>query len=475
MLTSARRLVHTLVSAAGVHGALDLRSLALFRIGLGVTLLLDLQQRYPNLAAHYSDAGALPRRLAGARPWVFSLYFASGEPWLPALLFLVTAAAAALLVMGWRARWMAAVCWFLLGCLHERNEVVLHSGDNLLRLLLFWGAFLPLGARWSVDSRREPGQAPDASWSGAAGLALQLQLVVVYVDTGLRKLAQPAWQRGLGVYNALSLDHVVSGLGELLEPHFPLLVALSYLTLVLEIFCPFLLFVRDERQRVRALAVVGFALFHAGLGLTLRLGTFSVVCIVAWAAMAPGPLWRGRAGSAPAGPDVVTAPPPFRRSDGVALLASAYLLVAGLVVALGAGRDALFLRPARALGLHLRWNMFVTHGGVTGTIITEGTTTGGERRALLVAGAPRTEAEARFAPAVVADMRWRKLMERFIYGEHARYVPPHLTFVCGAWNAGAPAASRLARAALIYEWQVISGPYLRGPPQRMSLGERTCE
>ena len=41
--------------------ALDTRSLAAFRIGLGVILLVGLYYRLPDLAAHYSDEGALPR------------------------------------------------------------------------------------------------------------------------------------------------------------------------------------------------------------------------------------------------------------------------------------------------------------------------------------------------------------------------------------------------------------------------------
>ena len=30
----------------------------------------------------------------------------------------------------------------------NRNPLVIDGGDDFLRMLLFWGLFLPLGARW---------------------------------------------------------------------------------------------------------------------------------------------------------------------------------------------------------------------------------------------------------------------------------------------------------------------------------------
>jgi hypothetical protein len=59
--------------------ALDLRSLALFRMALGAVILGDLLTRVPVLVALYSDDGAVPRVLALAeqrRVGFPSLYFA---------------------------------------------------------------------------------------------------------------------------------------------------------------------------------------------------------------------------------------------------------------------------------------------------------------------------------------------------------------------------------------------------------------
>lgn len=41
----------------------DLRSLALFRICLGILILVDLIVRFQDLKAHYTDFGVLPRHI----------------------------------------------------------------------------------------------------------------------------------------------------------------------------------------------------------------------------------------------------------------------------------------------------------------------------------------------------------------------------------------------------------------------------
>src|SRR5262249_56729885 len=65
--------------------SLDLRSLALFRVGLGVMIFIDWIDRLPDLAAHYTDAGIVPRSsVAGIQP--ISVHVYSGEVWFQAVL-----------------------------------------------------------------------------------------------------------------------------------------------------------------------------------------------------------------------------------------------------------------------------------------------------------------------------------------------------------------------------------------------------
>ena len=50
------------LSLAGLREifGIDLRTMALFRVGLGALLLADLALRARDLTAHYTDAGILP-------------------------------------------------------------------------------------------------------------------------------------------------------------------------------------------------------------------------------------------------------------------------------------------------------------------------------------------------------------------------------------------------------------------------------
>ncbi len=162
--------------------SIDTRSRGALRIGVALLVLGDLTTRAPWLLAHYTDHGVLPRWLLFQHHWsegLYSLHTMSGEVWLQALLFAVAATFAGMMLVG-RYTWTATVGTFVLMCsLHSRNPMVLHSGDVLLRLRVFWGLFVPLGAVWAVDARRRDMPAP-RQVASAGTLALLLQVCFVY-------------------------------------------------------------------------------------------------------------------------------------------------------------------------------------------------------------------------------------------------------------------------------------------------------
>ena len=133
---------------------LDLRSIALFRIGLSLCLLLDLFLRSFDLRAFYTDEGVLSRadwlEIAPKLHW--SLHAASGDAWFQSILFIATAMFALCLLFGYRTRLMTFLCWAMTVSLLNRNTYISQAGDELLVILLFWAMFLPLHARYSVDA-----------------------------------------------------------------------------------------------------------------------------------------------------------------------------------------------------------------------------------------------------------------------------------------------------------------------------------
>src|SRR5262245_4402773 len=111
---------------AGAAG-IDPRSLALFRIGISAVLLCDLISRAGDLRAHYTDWGILPRWAVvtwlGPGAWLSPYLWRDGATWAAALLAL-TAAAATGLLLGWRSRVMAGICFVLVSALHARNPAI---------------------------------------------------------------------------------------------------------------------------------------------------------------------------------------------------------------------------------------------------------------------------------------------------------------------------------------------------------------
>jgi hypothetical protein len=281
--------------------ALDLRSLALMRIGLAVMVLVDWIDRLPDLQAHYSDAGIVPRDVVtGVLP--ISVHFFHGSVWFQAVLFGLALVFGVLLLVGWRTPLVCLASWFLLISVHARNPALMQGGDQLLRMLLFWGIFLPLGACYSVDAARSGGPPAERRVLSPASFAYIVQLCLVYFFASAWKWS-PEWRsEGSAVFLALRVESFTTRFAYLLLDYPELLRYLTYATVWLETLGWALLFLPFNVGFQRVLAVSLFVLFHLGLALTMELGNFPWVCMVAWLAILPPSFWnRLRAGLGPAG------------------------------------------------------------------------------------------------------------------------------------------------------------------------------
>ena len=57
-----------------------------------------------------------------------------------------------LFILGYKTEWLKFVQFILLLSFHERNPVILHGGDILLRALSFYLMLSPCGKALSIDS-----------------------------------------------------------------------------------------------------------------------------------------------------------------------------------------------------------------------------------------------------------------------------------------------------------------------------------
>ncbi|QLG50499.1 HTTM domain-containing protein [Natrinema halophilum] len=269
--------------------AVDTRALAAFRIALGLLLIADLAARSRNLGAFYTDSGVLPRTaLYSDYSTVYSLHAVSGEAWAISLLFVVAAAFAVAVIVGYRTR-VAIVCsWLLLLSLHVRNPMVLNGGDVLLRMLVFWAMFLPLDERWAVDA--SPADSDRATVSNVATMALLLQVVVMYVANAIHKTDGEMWLNGEAVVYVFSLDYQFTILlGNVLAEYHDLLRLMTYLWVALVICAPLLLILTGLP---RALLASGFVGMHVGMLATMRIGLFPLIVVAAFIPFYPPTVWN---------------------------------------------------------------------------------------------------------------------------------------------------------------------------------------
>ncbi len=277
-----------------IFGA-DLRSLAALRMVLAVTVLADLSLRADNLVAHYSDIGVLPRGTliqTELDPWQVSLNVISGEPLFQAFLFGVTALAALGMLVGYRTRLMTIIVWVMVLSIQYRNPWVLSGADNLLRVLLFWAMFLPLGAYWSVDRALKATPWPmSVRFLSVGTVGLFLQIAFMYWFTAAEKSGSEWRVDGTALYYALNNDHFVTPIGVYVRQFPALLEVLTFATLALEAFGPFLLFCPVLTRLVRTGTVLSFVGLHFGILLTMYLGLFNVLGALCMVCFLPSWFW----------------------------------------------------------------------------------------------------------------------------------------------------------------------------------------
>lgn len=273
--------------------SLDLRSLALLRIGIGVTIILDLITRFPDLVAFYTNEGILPVTdffsYTGNIPWVFSFHALSGDQWFQTLLFAVEIIFAFCLVIGWHTRLFTLLSFLFLTSLDNRNTLILNNGDLQLRLILFWAIFLPLGKKYSFDALKNK-SASDIFY-GPASAAYYIQIFCIYFFAGLHKLFSPVWQQGQGLFLALSQESTATPAAAALRSYPDLLYWPNFSVILLEIFCPIILLFSPS-VKIKSVVLCLLIFLQASFFVFLSLGFFPWISLICLLGLLPGNFWE---------------------------------------------------------------------------------------------------------------------------------------------------------------------------------------
>lgn len=283
--------------------ALDPRSLAVYRIALGLLLVGDIAFRWPTRVEMLSDEGFFTRALAGEfglhaigpdwdRLW-WSFYFLNGSAEFATALLIITAILGLMLALGLWTRLVTIGLYLMIVSLHYRNPLVITSGDLFLKTQLLWSMFLPLGQVWSVDAwrlgrRTKEHLAPVVS---AASAGFILQLIAMYFFTGLSKLNE-VWFSGDAMWYVLRLDIYLLPMGKQLLEYPILLKWISWATLFVEVVWIWTLVIAWKNDFFRWSNLLAYWAFHIGIGLTMSIGLFPLICMIAWLPLVPMSFWR---------------------------------------------------------------------------------------------------------------------------------------------------------------------------------------
>lgn len=417
------------------HYQADPRALSLLRIGTALVVIIDLLIRFPDLEAHYTNQGLWPLDMVryGWREGYWSFHALNGSARWQLVLFILHFLAAAFLLMGWHTTRATFVTWLLLVSLQNRNVFILQGGDDLLRLTLFTGLFLPWGSHLSVDAATGR-----QAWitSRYAYLLYLLLIASVYLFSALLKNSADWRSEGSAIYYALSLEQIrLPVTGDMLYRHPHVMRVLTWLVLAVEFLIPLLILIPSRSGKPRVAAFVLIALLHAGIASTLYVGLFPLIGMVT----AVGLLRTRRAAAAEA------ATPPAKALsaalNSVVLLLAAICLVINLqgLPWFGYELHSAMRFPAYALRLDQYWGMFSPSVlRKDGWFVYQGVDSLGREWDLRTGKQGTDFSKPPHIVSMYASDRWRKLAENIQGDGHTFLRPLYAKYVLRKWNAVHP-------------------------------------
>ena len=274
----------------------DPRTLGLFRICLGATLLLDLFFRSKVYEHFYSNDGLLPNHTllwAPPAPRLFSLFFTLSTPTEAAVGMAICGLVFTSLLVGYRTKLSQIASFICLVSLNTRVSPLENGGDMVMNILTTFTMFLPLGKRFSIDSvaasmRRRVEHQPSDLFDRAAMrvpvertvsivvFALILQLTLIYFFNVVHKTGE-TWHDGSAVHLTLQQDRIITTFGVWLRENAPyeIIRALTYFTIVVESLGALLVISPFFPAWTRGFAIALMPGLHMGFAACVNLGPFS--------------------------------------------------------------------------------------------------------------------------------------------------------------------------------------------------------
>lgn len=476
---------------------LDIRSIALLRVGLGLYTCADSMQRLLEARFYFSDFGVLPRAdlAASVNRWFWSVHLINDTVFWQVALFSLAILANLAMAAGYRTGVASVLSWVLVVSAQNRNEWVLDGGDVVHRMLMFWALFLPLGAVWSVDSARRP-------WTGGASttitsvgaVAFKAQMALIFICAAVLKSGDP-WRKNFNAaWYALQYDVYSTSFGIWLRQYPVFLQWLTRGTLFIEGLVPFGLFVPVGPIQVTAILLL--LSVHVGFVFCMHLIMFSGIMMIGWAALTPGWFWDRLGVPADTPPEwaarliawterwplrAMQSEPWFDRrprfGHGFPAVCLLYILAWNLRSLDPARFTRFFPTKLNAFGQLVRldqhWNMFAPNPvSEDGWLVIPGKLAGGGMVDLFREGAPVSWDRPESIAATYKNRRGRKYYWAVTSGDAPEVRKQFARYLCRAWPEQSTETLESFQIFLMHE---VSRPDLTvSVPEKMLLHEHKC-
>jgi hypothetical protein len=269
---------------------IDSRTLAVFRIAVGLLIIGDILARASTFTFFYTEDGVVPQELAEQRtvPGAFSFFYYTQDSTVIALLFLIHALVAIQLIIGYKSRFAMILSFLFVISLDHHNPLILSHADTLFRLLCFWAIFIPLGERWSVDSLQRDRE-PRAAVASLGTAAILLQMVYMYSLNGLHKANGALWNSREATPLIFGLDDMTYFLAGPMRQFPVMLEVMGTMWYFLLVMSPLLLLLHGRSRYAMALLIFGA---HFSFTITVRIGAFGWVGMSGVMLFLPAVFWE---------------------------------------------------------------------------------------------------------------------------------------------------------------------------------------
>lgn len=268
---------------------LDERSVAIFRIVLGISILYSLIiLKLPYTVEFWGEHTIIPinilQKANGIGSWsIFDYVRKDGFAyfWMSVSIVL-----AVLFTIGWQTKIVSFLLLFFFFNILQAYTRYNTGFDKYTFQLLTWACFLPLSNFFSIKNNTQKIKTP--LW---VSVIVIVQIAMVYFITGLAKTGD-AWKNGYAVQVLTSDLWMRYTTAEIFRDNAWLYMPLTYATLLLDYLFPFFLFIKFKNNVLRYFAIIYLLGFHISIFSLVDVANFSITGVAAAMIIIPSSFWE---------------------------------------------------------------------------------------------------------------------------------------------------------------------------------------